>query len=196
MNSGNRHTSSRWPRLLLWMLGTLLALGGVFALGALALPKQTSVQRSIYIDAPAEHVYHNVSDFHYWMFWSPWLEWDPEIFTWPDGKIKRGEGARWCWKSQDDWLENGCIEIQSAHPYRRIHTVAQKDTQVVYRGDWRIQAQQQGVEVTWSVDVYLDQKPVTGRYMGLMADKYIGRELEKGLRKLKRRVEKKGTQFW
>ena len=169
---------------------------GILALASFALPESATVKRSVVIDAPVEHVYRNVSDFHYWVYWSPWLARDPDIFIYPQGNVKRGLGARWCWKSNDRWLENGCIEITSATPTKEMVTCCVKQGRVVYQGRWHFEPTPAGTKVAWKITLQLDEQPITGRYMGLFAEQYIGSRLQSGLDDLRERVQNKGMNFW
>jgi hypothetical protein len=56
-----------------------------------------TVERSTEIEAPPEHVYEQVVDFHRWTTWSPWEDLDPELrrtYSGPDA----GVGATYAWQ--------------------------------------------------------------------------------------------------
>jgi hypothetical protein len=181
-------------RLFIRTLLGILVLGVLLILASFLLPSRKKISRSVRIEAPSEHVYRNIIDFHFWTHWSPWLSRAPELQPLIDGPMK-GQDARFCWKSEDILLRDGCITITEAQPFKEIRTEVTRN-QTVYQGHWQLKQQSSGTRVTWSILVYLDDIPIVGRYLGLFADSFLGHYLEDGLAQLRKQVEDHGDQFF
>ena len=65
---------SKLTKILAAISGLLLL---TYAIG-FALPQTVHVERSLVMDAPAEAVFAEISDFRNWDAWSPWAELDPD----------------------------------------------------------------------------------------------------------------------
>lgn len=147
-----------------------------------------TVERSVTIEAPAEHVHGFVNDFHRWLQWSPWEGLDPDLkrtYTGPD----QGVGARYTWAGNrkagagsmeivGSTPESIQITLDFLKPFKSLGNhvgfgfVPEGSTT---RVDWQISGQHAGVMA------------VMGRFMNM--DKMIGPDLEKGLRQLKSAAE-------
>lgn len=149
------------------------------------------VERSTTIQAPPALLHGLVDDFHHWQRWSPWEDLDPELqrtFTGPSS----GVGSRYSWKGNRKAGE-GAMEITSSTPERVDLALTflrpMKATNLV-AFDLRPTADG-GTHVVWSM---------TGEQKGLMGllgklvpmDRWVGKDFEKGLARLKQVAESGG----
>lgn len=144
------------------------------------------VERRTVVHAPAERVRAHVRDFHQWVTWSPWEGLDPEldrVYSGPEA----GEGARYAWSGNrkagrgsmritEDAPGRTAVLLEFLKPFRSTAEVS-----FDYAGSGDTEA---GTEVTWRMQ---------GEQTGLMGvvgkvvpmDKLIGKDLERGLARLK-----------
>ena len=147
-----------------------------------------TVERSAVVDAPAEHVYAQLVDFHRWPAWSPWEDIDPAMQRSYDG-AERGpvrstpgrataRPARAGWRSprrsSRDRVE---IDLRFEKPFK-----ARNDTRFVLTPEGG------GTLVTWTMT---GKKTFATKVMGIFRsmDTMVGKDFEKGLARLKAVVE-------
>lgn len=172
-------------RLLKFLLGLVVLLGLVLVVGGFLLPRQTHVERSIVIDRPAAEVYAVVNSYRRFREWSPWSEQDPQAkyeFTGPDA----GVGARMTWAGNER-VGTGSQEIIASEPDRKVVNAldfgGNKGT-----GTFTLTPEGEGTRVVWGFDADHGNDPLS-RWFGLLFDKMIGPDYERGLGRLKRVVE-------
>lgn len=174
-------------RLLTRFLAGLLVLVLLLGAGAFLLPRDIAVQRSVVIDAPPEDVFAHVSSLQAFAEWSPWAELDPGMkqeFTGPDS----GVGNKMTWESDDPGVGSGTQEIIEIKENERVATSLDFGPMGQGAAQWMLAAKDGGTEITWAFQTDMGMNPIA-RYMGLMMDGWIGKDYEKGLEKLKARVE-------
>ena len=88
-------------KVLMWILGVVLALIAVLALGGMALSPKFKVSSSVTINAPADKVYALVADPRRWKKWTVWNQRDPAMDITCYGPPS-GSGAGWAWKSKTE----------------------------------------------------------------------------------------------
>ena len=71
-----------------------------------------TVERSLTINAAAEHIYDQIADFHRWTRWSPWEDLDPALERSYSG-AESGIGAVYAW-SGNRKAGQGRMEITDA----------------------------------------------------------------------------------
>ncbi|MEO0453891.1 MAG: SRPBCC family protein [Verrucomicrobiota bacterium] len=140
-----------------------------------------TVQKSISINAPVEKVYLIVRDFKQWPVWSPWLSSEPDCsleyaddgksYQW-DGKII-GSGSLKV--TEEEKNQNIGYRLEMLTPWKSA-----SDVQMTFV------PQEQGVEVTWSMQGSL---PIFLFFMQKMMTSIIGSDYERGLRMLKDYIE-------
>jgi uncharacterized protein YndB with AHSA1/START domain len=167
----------------------LVLLGAVLLLGALAylFPREVTVERSIEIAAPPEEVFPHVNSLQRFAEWSPWQEMDADMqqsFSGPE----QGVGNRMEWSSDNPSVGSGSQEITLSIPGQRVETALDFGNMGTARAWHVLEPARSGTEVTWGLLADMGNWPV-GRYMGLMMDRWVGADYERGLARLKDRVE-------
>lgn len=150
------------------------------------LPSQYRVERSIEINRPDSLVYVKALNFHERRSWDPWIELDPEAqFTvnGPEGQ----PGWEWSWEGSK--TGKGSLTLLKAEANRLIHSRVvfikpQGGESDVFM---RFTPTASGTMVDWSFEGKADYP--FGRYLGMMMDKFVGADFERGLANLKRVCE-------
>lgn len=140
------------------------------------MPKM-HIERSVLINAPIEKVFKNVSDFHTWTDWSPWLVTEPEakVTVREDGKFYSWEG---------DIVGAGEMTISNEVENTSV------DYDLQFLKPWKSQAkvsfkmkqEGEGVRLSWDMDSSL---PFFLFWMKKMTEAFIGNDYERGLTMLK-----------
>ncbi|MEQ1439928.1 SRPBCC family protein [Fontimonas sp. SYSU GA230001] len=175
-------------RLLKWLLIAIVVLiVGAVAVG-LVLPDQAHVERSIVIDAKPATVFTVLNGFKQFNKWSPWAALDPRTTYTVEGPLV-GPGAKQSWRSEDPSVGAGSQEILEAVPFERIVVKLvfegfDSDNLAVYT----LRPEGEGTRITWSYDSTF-KGDLLARYFGLMLDRMLGPDYERGLAELKTLVE-------
>jgi hypothetical protein len=164
-------------------LVTLIAL--VVVIGFL-LPRQVHVERSIVINAPQSQLFEALNSFKRFNEFSPWAALDPNTQYTYEGP-ESGVGARMSWVSNDSDLGSGTNEIVESKAPDLIRTKLDFGGQLA-EAAFRFEPAAGGTRVTWGFDGDLGNNPVM-RFVGLMFDKWIGSDYEKGLARMKQVME-------
>jgi len=165
------------------LIGTIVLLAVV----GLALPRQAHVERSTVIQAPRATVFAVLNGFRLFNRWSPWSDADPDARYTYEGPAF-GVGAKMAWSGDPETVGSGIQEIiESRHP-DVIRTSLDFGDQGMANAAFSLAPEGEGTKVTWGFDSDLGMNPV-GRYFGLMLDRWIGPDYEKGLARLKTFVE-------
>jgi uncharacterized protein YndB with AHSA1/START domain len=164
------------------LLVVILAVGG----GMLLSPKFT-VQRSIEVNAPADKVYALVADPREWKRWSAWNQRDPAMQIEYSGPPS-GAGAVWSWKSASQG--DGRMTFTAAEPNQRLaYDLFFPDFNTTSTGELTLSPAGSGTKVTWVMNGDMGRNPVY-RWIGLFADKMVGKDFGEGLANLKTLAEK------
>lgn len=169
------------------IVGFLLLVAALF-IGALLLPRTAHVERSIVIERPVATVFTVLNGFAHFARWSPWSELDPGMRITRSGPM-HGPGARYAWESEEASVGSGTQEIVESVPYENVGvalTFSGMDAQA--RADYLLETLEDGTRVTWSHDVTFTDS-LLSRYFGLMLERWVGADYERGLSKLKTFVE-------
>jgi Polyketide cyclase / dehydrase and lipid transport len=164
-------------------LVTLIVL--VVVIGFL-LPRQVHVERSIVINAPQAQLFERMNGFKHFNAFSPWAVRDPNIQYTYEGP-ETGVGARMSWVSNDPKLGSGTNEIVESKSPDLIRTKLDFGGQLA-EATFRFEPAGGATRVTWGFDGDLGNNPVM-RFVGLMFDKWIGSDYEKGLARMKEVME-------
>ncbi|RVT84530.1 hypothetical protein DXV76_12700 [Rhodobacteraceae bacterium CCMM004] len=178
-------------RALKWILGVVLALAAVFVVGGLLLPREVTVARSATVQAPPEAVFPHVNSLRQTMEWSPWLSRDPETevtFSGPES----GVGAAMSWSSDDPQVGQGSQEIVASTENREVVTALDFGAMGTAEARFLLRPEGDETQVTWTLDTDMGAGPM-GRWMGLMMDRWVGADYDRGLANLKARVEGAGS---
>ena len=171
-----------------WVLAAIAAVGLVLALGGLLLPATTHVERSVVIDRSPEQVFATLNSFERFSAWSPWAEYDPQARYTFEGPAS-GVGARMRWSGNRS-VGSGSQEITTSEPHRRVVVALDFDGSQA-QAAYLLEPEGDGTRLTWAFDTEHGMNPFK-RWLGLLFDRMIGADYEKGLRKLKSLLE--GTQ--
>ncbi|MEX0307366.1 MAG: SRPBCC family protein [Ruegeria sp.] len=173
-------------RILVTLIVIVLALVGVSYL----LPGKAEVSRSITIDAPASAIFTYVNSMQATEKWSPWLSRDPETklsYSGPDV----GVGNTLNWASDNPQVGTGSQEIIESAPDQMVRTALDFGPMGTATASFELRPEEAGTEVTWGFTSDLGMNPMS-RWMGLMMDKWVGEDYERGLDNLKALVEGQG----
>ena len=173
-------------RILKNLLVTLAAIIGVLLVVSLFLPAQIHVERATVVSAAPSEVFSLVNDFRQFNRWSPWAEIDPATEYTYSGPAA-GVGARMAWVSDHPNVGSGSQEIVASEPYDRVEVKLEFGPDVAH-AYYALSPVSGGTNVVWAFDADFGYNPI-GRYMGLMLDKWIGADYERGLANLKRVIE-------
>jgi hypothetical protein len=148
------------------------------------------VTRSETINAEPASIHGLVDDFHEWTKWSPWEDVDPDLqrtYTGPDA----GTGAAYAW-SGNRKAGQGSMTITSSTPERiAIQLSFLKPYKATNEVTFAFTPTGGGTDVTWRM---------TGENKGMAAvvtklfnmEKFVGKDMEKGLARLKANAETPG----
>lgn len=172
-----------WKKLF----GGLIAVILLILVVGLLLPSKVHVERSIVINAPPSTVFALINDFHKFNLWSPWAKLDPDTqytFSGPDS----GVGAKMAWHSENRDVGSGHHQILISKPDEHIQTALDFGDMGTAFATFDLAATDAGTRVTWGFDRDNGYN-MMGRYFGLMMDKMIGPDFERGLANLKTLAE-------
>ncbi|MCC2655106.1 MAG: hypothetical protein K0Q76_214 [Panacagrimonas sp.] len=154
------------------------------------LPQSARVERSIVIARPQATVFTVLDGFRHFRAWSPWAALDPSMTFTLDGPTT-GVGARLRWSSRNGAIGEGSQEIVESKPYRLVGTRQQfSGTDREQRARFELEPQEDGAgtRVSWVMDADFGGNPFD-RWFGLMLDRMVGPDFERGLARLKSHVE-------
>jgi len=168
-------------KLIKWVLALIVGFGLVLTVGGLLLPAATHVERSVVIARSPEQVFATLDSFQRFNAWSPWAEYDPQAKYTFEGPV-RGVGARMRWVGNRS-VGSGSQEITASEPNHRIAVALDFDGSQA-NATYLLAPEGQGTRVTWAFDTEHGMNPFK-RWLGLLFDRMIGADYEKGLAKLK-----------
>lgn len=173
-------------RLLKILLGLVLVLAVVFVVVGWFLPDRVHVERSVVIDREPAVVFDVIDDFQRFNEWSPWAEMDPSA-TYEYSGPAEGVGATMRW-SGNEQVGSGTQEIVEAVPNERVVTALDFGEMGRGTATFRLAPLNGATSVTWAFETDFEGD-LLGRWFGLVFDRMLGPDYEKGLGKLKQLVE-------
>jgi effector-binding domain-containing protein len=168
------------------ILGLVLLVTLFFAVG-MVLPDRVNVVRSVKIQAPQSQVFAIVDGYRQFDKWSPWAALDPQVKVRISGP-PFGVGAHYEWQGNDK-VGAGAQEIVASTPDTQVKTrlnFAGFDRPSLASFD--LEAYGQETRVSWSLEIDLGRNPIA-HYFGLMMNRQIGPDYERGLARLKTLAE-------
>ena len=168
------------------VLGLVLLVALFFAVG-LVLPDTVRVQRSLKIQAPASQVFARVNGFRQFDKWSPWADKDPQVKVQISGP-PYGVGAHYQWQGNQA-VGSGSQEIVASTEYTQVKTslsFAGFDRPSI--ATFELEPDQGQTRATWSLAIPLGGNPIA-HYFGLLMNRQIGPDYERGLARLKALAE-------
>ena len=174
-------------KLLKWLFYLVVTVAVVVLAGSFILPGEAVVTRSAEIAAPPEKVFAIVGDMHRFQEFSPWAELDPNTRYTLENPAP-GVGQKMSWASDNPNVGSGSQTITEYDPPK--HVAAELDFGQMGKSlaTWDLEPSGTGTRATWGFKSKLDG--IAARWFGLMFDKWIGADYEKGLAKLKAVAEK------
>lgn len=174
-------------KFVLGIVYALIALVVIFMGGAYVLPGEAVVERQITIAAPPEKVFAIVSDLRRFKEFSPWAEIDPGLQYSFEGP-ETGIGQKMSWASDNPQLGSGSQIVVDYRPNTRFATTLDFGDMGDAISYFDFTPAGSDTKVTWGFKSLL-RNPLE-RWMGLLFDRTIGPDYEKGLAKLKALAEK------
>ncbi|MEM6640505.1 MAG: SRPBCC family protein [Pseudomonadota bacterium] len=165
----------------------LVAVIALLAVGGFFLPADQRVEREVVIEASSERVYDVVRDFDQFNSWSPWFDLDPDARYEQSGTAGT-VGSSHAWVSEKPEVGSGRQTITSLTPYSNVSINLEFDGQPPARTEFRLAETGDATRVVWTFETNLGANPLM-RYFGLVIDKFVGRDYEKGLSQLKVYIE-------
>lgn len=164
----------------------LVALIALIVVVGFLLPREVHVERSIVINAPQAQLFEALNSFKRFNEFSPWAALDPNTQYTYEGP-ESGVGAKMSWVSNDPDLGSGTNEIVESRAPDLIRTKLNFGGQLA-EATFTFAPADSATRVTWGFDGDLGNNPIM-RFVGLMFDKWIGGDYEKGLARMKEVME-------
>lgn len=166
-------------KIALW----ILAIIALLVIIAYLLPRNYKVERSIFIKADKMVIYDLTSNFNKWNLWVAWnREMDSTVVFELSGEMGK-PGAQWKWNGQI--LGNGEMTLTELQPGQFVgYDLAFDQGKYTSKGGFNFEESGDSVKITWFDTGDLGFNPIA-RYMGLMMERMMGPDFEKGLSKLK-----------
>ena len=174
-------------RILKKLLIVVIVLCAVLAGVGLLLPRRVHAERAAVIDAPRATVFAVLNGYASFNKWSPWFELDPQAKYTYEGPAS-GLGAKLSWVGDPKISGSGSQEIVESRPFELVRCRLDFGPQGKAEAQFTLTPEGTGTRVTWGFDTDLGMNPVS-RYFGLMMDKMVGSDFEKGLASLKKLAE-------
>jgi effector-binding domain-containing protein len=128
-------------------------------------------------------VYQLVNNLEEWPKWSPWHKIDTNMKVAYFGGGK-GLGGGYTWDSEVKEAGKGKLTIEAISEFDSLLTKLEFDGMGTSYSTYYFAPKNDATEVTWTLDSDFENNLVS-RYFGLMMDKWIGKDYEKGLSSLK-----------
>ena len=150
---------------------------------AYLLPRHTHIERSLLINSTSNQLFEQVNTLKNWPKWSPWHKIDPNMHI-EYLEYAQGVGAKYTWESTNKQVGNGSLTIIESIPFDTIVTEMDFMENGKARSSFIFTKNEFGTLVTWTMESDLGWNPMS-RYFGLMMDRLIGPDFEKGLANLR-----------
>ena len=173
--------------VLKWLFYLIAAIAIIIVGGSFLLPAQAVVTRSTEIAAPPDKVFAIVGDLRNFNEFSPWADIDPGIEYTFEGP-ESGVGQTMKWTSEKADVGSGSQTITKYEPPDFVETQLDFGIRGKPVASWDLVPSTSGTKATWRFTADLDGIPA--KWFGLMSDRWIGADYEKGLAKLKTVAEK------
>ncbi len=178
---------------MIWVkriLGALIALVLALVIVSFMLPGRAEVARSITIAAPPGAIFPYVNSMQETEKWSPWLSRDPETKLTYFGP-ETGVGNTLSWTSDHPQVGSGTQKIVESIENQTVRTALDFGSMGTATALFALEPAGDETKVTWGFVTELGMNPMS-RWMGLMMDKWVGGDYERGLTNLKTLVEGQG----
>ena len=174
-------------RILKSFLYIIITFIMVFVVVGFFLPQQQHIERHIVISATASEIFQNINSPKSFNQWSPWAKIDPETnYTYIGSEA--GTGAGMTWSSDNPNVGSGSWMITDVKEYDYIKVDLDFGNEGVATSFFDLKPDGEGTRITWGFDMDAGMNLMV-RWMGLMMDKWVGGDYERGLANLKALVE-------
>jgi len=170
-------------RVVLFVVVLVVLLAGI----GMLLPRTVHVERATSIGAPPATVFALVNGYRLFNKWSPWFALDPEAqYTYEGPDF--GAGAKMAWASAKKDVGSGSQRIVESRPDEMVRTELDFGDQGLATAQFTLAPEGDGTRVTWGLDADMGAGPI-GRWFGLLMDRMVGKDYDKGLAGLKTLAE-------
>jgi len=172
---------------LLWAIVGLVVVVAVLAGIGLCLPGTYRVERSVVIAAAPPAIFPAINTLKEWPTWTAWT-----VERYPDMKVHfsgpaAGVGARYAWEGKS--VGHGELQLTRSDPAKGItFDLEFSHGKYISVGTIEMLPEASGTKVTCTNKGELGLNPIS-RYFGLVMDKMMGPDFQKGLDNLKQKVE-------
>ena len=166
-------------KVLLWLVGIVILL---LLIGFL-LPRKVKVERTATVNASPEAVYSLINNLTTYDKWMPWNQLDP---NWKVEYAPQttGAGAWYKWDSKNSKVGKGKLTIDQSVPNEKVITKLEfEGFDEPSMGGFLLKPAGNGTELKWYMESDMGYNPGY-RWMGLMMDKLLGAQFEKGLQNI------------
>jgi uncharacterized protein YndB with AHSA1/START domain len=174
-------------KAIVWILAALVV---IFVGGGYLLPGEVDMQRQTAINAPPDKVFALVGGYNRFNEWSPWAELDPKAVYTFEGP-ESGVGAKMSWASNDPNVGAGSQTITEHVPNSRVAVDLDFGAMGKSQSYWDLKPEGTGTSATWGFKMKLDG--MMDRWFGLLMERFVGPDYEKGLARVKALAEKEAT---
>jgi uncharacterized protein YndB with AHSA1/START domain len=176
--------------LIKFIVGIIAGLLVLIVAGGALLPDDVRVTRQIEINAPPEKVFELVGGFRRFQEWSPWASLDPATVYTFEGP-ETGVGSKMLWASNNPNVGKGSQAVTEIDAPKRVVSVVDFGEMGMSQSAWTLQPRESGTLATW--EFQFKASGVMDRWTGLMMDRFIGPDYEKGLANVKAIAEKEAA---
>ena len=176
-----------------WFLGLLLVialvLGASYAIGAFLLRNELEVTRTVQIDRPRAAVFAMVNDLKIAKEWSPYYARDPDADFTFSGEPGSGQTMRWVSDVRE--VGSGRMSIVDSLNNAEVQSILEMGVRATLNADMVLRPSEGGTAVAWTVTAECASGwiNVPCRYMNLIMQGMVERELDNGLGRLKTLAE-------
>ena len=163
----------------------VVVLSLLVAAAGFLLPSKQTVTRSIVIDAPPQKILPHLAGAKAFQRWSPWVEMEPDLdIFWFGPEQGKGSGMKWesARSGEGSWTVTDVVDD------RRVDIAMTFGAGSEATAWFDLEPAPGGTRVIWGFSTEAGMNPIH-RWFGLMLDDWVGKDFEKGLRRLKRRIE-------
>lgn len=173
--------------LLKLLAALVIALAVLVFGGALMLPAEYAVSRSVQVNAAPERIMSLVDSPKGWARWGVWYRNDPKMKIVESGAAS-GAGAAWSWTSESQG--NGAMTLTEVQPGQRVAYELRIEGFDPSQGAIELAPAGGGTQVTWRMHGRMGSLPA--RWFGFFMDRLVGGDFEGGLANLKALAEQPG----
>lgn len=154
----------------------------------LFLPKNTHVERTIFLNVEPAVVFDEVVDFENFVTWNPWSMKDPTIKQWFEGE-KISVGSKYLWHGNKQ-VGKGYMEITHIEANESVDMDLNFGPSGSAKCGFILVPKDGGTQLTWYFDSAMGNFPLK-RIIGVLMDKFIGKDYSQGLENLAKKLNTK-----